>query len=472
MPVQVIDEALYQNPPTLLFGTVDKFAMLAWQEQAYKFFNTDNQKYLQPDLIIQDELHLLNGPLGSIVGIFESVIELLSSKNGVPPKIIASTATTRNTENQVKNLYGNRTVNIFPASGINYNDSFFAKEDKENGKTSIDTQLQMLSHLLTARLEIYADSDLKDVINNYWTIVSYYNSLKDVGRIYNKVGDEIKTFTENLQLRLSELFGKNTEKYSFNYQGILNRTKELTSRIDSKEIKAVLKELEKEFNKEKIIEDKKGRRYLNNIIDLVLATNMFSVGIDISRLNIMLINGMPKNIAEFIQASSRVGRSVNGLVITLFDANRAREKSYFEHFKPFLTAFYKNVEPLSVTPFTENSIKKMLYTIIAAFVRQNYPGELNKNKQAGAFTKDKIEPLIDFIKKRFSANNTAVEYFENEINKITDDWTKRIKDNELTEYKDLLKEPKEKTGDSDDWIVMQSMRDVDTNTFIQIKEYK
>ncbi|KAA3596707.1 MAG: helicase [Calditrichaeota bacterium] len=474
IPVNVVDELLYETPPTLLFGTVDKFAQLAWQEGPLSFFGK-----LPPDLIIQDELHLLSGPLGSITGIFESVIEILCMKNGIAPKVIASTATTRNTNEQVGKLYGNRTVNIFPPTGINYNDSFFAKESQEQGKrryfgflptgkTALITQLQILSHLLVARLENYSEnvSDMENV-NNYWTIVSYYNSLKDVGKTYNKVGDEIKTGTSQLQIRLKSILKEN---FYFNYSGLINRTKELTSRIESEKIKSTLKELEENFTQEKFSTDKV---YLNNVIDLVLATNMISVGIDINRLNIMLMNGMPKNVAEYIQASSRVGRKTFGLVVTLLDANRPREKSYFEHFQPFHRAFYKSVEPLSVTPFTENTISKMLSSLLVSFVRQYYP-ELNGEDQAKDFTKEKIIPLVDFLKIRFASDEEELKFFINEINRVADDWISKTKTEiaDLKKYKELLKEPDSKTKENknNDWVTMNSMREIDTNTFIRIKE--
>jgi len=483
LPIQVVDELLYEKPPTLLFGTVDKFAMLAWQEKAFMFFNTHDDSKLPPDLIIQDELHLLSGPLGSITGIYESVIELLSTKNGQAPKIIASTATTRNTDSQIKKLYGNRSVNVFPPSGITQEDSFFAREDNykskrrylgfmPTGKTAIDTQLQILAHLLVARLEVYLDNKTKGSANNYWSIVSYYNTLRDVGRTNNKVGDEITTYTGFLQNRLASIFPGYIEDYKYNFLGIYSRTKELTGRIQSERIKETLNEIEKEFSERSFSTDGTGRRYLNDVVDIILATNMISVGIDISRLNLMLLNGMPKNIAEYIQASSRVGRSTKGLVITLFNPNRAREKSYFENFKTFHQTFYKAVEPLSITPFTENTINKMLTSMLVAFIRQNYPGELNRNNQAGYFTKDKIQPLLDFIKNRFINQKNDYELFERKIKKLANEWEKKISQVNLQKYDELLLKPGEHDGDNEDWILMQSMREVDTNTYIQIKGNK
>lgn len=476
IPVQVVDEVLYKYPPTLLFGTVDKFAMLSWKPESYVFFNTHDDDKLPPDLIIQDELHLLNGPLGSIVGLFENVIELLCSKDGISPKIIASTATTRNTEKQIEQLYGNRKVNIFPPQGLNFDDSFFAKIDKINkrrmyigfmptGKTIIDTQIHLLAHLLVARLEVFSNNKLKESIDNYWTVVSYYNSLKDVGKIYNKIGDEIYSFTANLQIRLFK------DLYRFNFLGLPKRTKELTSRIPSERIKSTLDDIMERFTKDKFTE-KNGKKYLNDIVDLVLATNMISVGIDVSRLNIMLINGMPRNVAEYIQASSRIGRETYGLVVTLLSANRAREKSFFEHFIPFHRSFYKYIEPLSVTSFTENTIDKMLTSLIISFVRQKYPGELGDNNQAQYFTKEKLVPLIDYISERYKNSGYEIDYFKDKINRLADDWINKIQNYNLQNYKDILKRPSEFDESNKEWLTMQSMREIDTSTFIKIKEDK
>jgi hypothetical protein len=474
IPVQVVDEMLFKQPPTLLFATVDKFAQIAWKEDAHRFFNNLSDGILPPDLIIQDELHLLSGPLGSIVGIFESVVEKLctNEKLNLTPKIIASTATTRNTINQVAQLYGGRKVNVFPPSGLSYDDSFFARESKAKsrrkyigfmpvGKTSIDTQLYILAHLLVARIETGEPFD-----DNYWTIVSYYNSLKDVGKIRNKIGDEVLYNTKQLQ---SRVLGNNS--YSYNHFGLEDRTEELTARVDSSKIKIVLKQLEHSFE---LVDrmSKSGDRYKSvnsSVIDLVLATNMFSVGIDISRLNVMLINGMPKNIAEYIQASSRVGRKVDGLVVAFLDPNRARDKSYFEHFIPFHQAFYKSIEPLSVTPFTENTIDKMLTTIMVAYVRHKVPG-LNKDNAAQYFQQESISELKEYLKDRFGKDQSEYRFFESKIDFLAKDWEERIK-NGLKTYSELMKRPTD-TGisEKDDWVIMQSMREVDADTFVEIKQ--
>ncbi len=479
LPVHVVDEVLYDNPPALLFATVDKMAMLSWQEKGHKFFNSlGNENYLPPDLIVQDELHLLTGPLGSIVSLFETVIEDLCTKDGRVPKIIASTATTRNTDEQVRQLYGNRRVSIFPPAGISYDDSFFFKQsDKSNrqylgfmptGKTGIDSQIHLLTTIFIARLKVYLHD--KNAIDPYWTIVSYYNSLRDVGRMSNKVSDEIQALIKQTQKRLA------LTKYSFNYYGLMIRTKELTSRIESAKIKQNLSKLEQHFE---LTENEKGyNNVTQDVVDLALATNMLSVGIDIERLNIMLINGMPRNTAEYIQASSRIGRKNKGLVVGFFDANRARDKSYFEHFLSFHRSLYKQIEPLSITPFTQNTITKMIASLLVTYVR--HKSGLNKNTDVKRFTKDCVNGLNSLIKKRFKGSNN-IDFCLHKIDDLVEDWDSKIskeypydkyQSNNKYQSRDsaLLIKPDSKESLKDDkWIVMQSMRDIDSNSFIKIR---
>lgn len=489
IPLDVVDESLYQNPPTLLFATVDKFAQIAHRPEAHVFFNSKNTDDLPPDLIIQDELHLLNGPLGSVVGLFETVIELLSSRpDGRKPKIVASTATTRNTDEQIRGLYGaDRRVNIFPPSGIEYSDSYFSRiieTDKEGksasrrrhigfmptGKTGVDAQVRaIIPALLMARLEIYRDSlkfaegdARQDDWKNYWTIVSYYNSLKDVGKTYNKVADEILTEIKKLHTR----HGLRNPLFDFNHNGLLDRTSELTSRIPSNQIKTALKMLESAPVLAKYTDSKGVERWgVKDVTDLVLVSNMFSVGIDIGRLNVMLMNGQPKNIAEYIQASSRVARNTEGVVINLLDANRAREKSYFEHYVPFHQAYYRFVEPLTVTPFTEITFEKALKSLLVIYVR--HIQGLNNDKEAHDF-QGNITDLVQKITARIPDSNVEMRgEAEQILGNLTADWLQIIADrgvaNDTLTYKNLL--------GKNDWQLMNSMRETDTSSLIEIDSF-
>lgn len=468
LPIYFVDDKIYQNPPTLLFATVDKFAMLSHRQEGHRLFNSLEENKLPPDLIIQDELHLLSGPLGSITGLYESIVEMLCTKGNRKPKIITSTATTRNTEQQVAMLYGNRSLNIFPPMGVTYDDNFFSYVSSESkrkhigfmptGKTALNSQIRILGNLLLARVKLFQYYREKGKLsreenieqeNNFWTIVSFYNSLRDVGKIYNKVPAEISDFLKLLHNR----YQLNKQVYGFNYFGLAGRTKELTSRIESNSIKKLLNELETKFS----LITKDGWTFVQNTVDLVLASNMFSVGIDIERLNVMLMNGQPKNVAEYIQASSRVGRKDKGIVVNLLDANRSRDKSYFENYVPFNNAYYKFVEPLSVTPFTEIALDKVLASLLVCFVRHKQG--LYLDKRAKDFTGD-YEELKTFISDRIK-NKKQLKYALEKLNVLSEKWT--TKEGDLT-YKILIK----KMSDFDDWSLMMSMREIDTNSIIKI----
>ncbi len=468
LPIYFVDDKIYQNPPTLLFATVDKFAMLSHREEGHHLFNSLESTKLPPDLIIQDELHLLSGPLGSITGLYESIVEMLSTKGKRKPKIITSTATTRNTEQQVAMLYGNRELNIFPPMGVSYNDNFFSYVSDTSkrkhigfmptGKTALNSQIRILGNLLLARIELFKYFRFKKNLsqeeaisreNNFWTIVSFYNSLRDVGKIYNKIPAEIFDFLKLLHNR----YQLTKQAYGFNYFGLAGRTKELTSRIESNSIKKILNELEMPFS----LIAKDGMNFVQNTVDLVLASNMFSVGIDIQRLNVMLMNGQPKNVAEYIQASSRVGREDKGIVINLLDANRSRDKSYFENYISFNNAYYKFVEPLSVTPFTEIALDKVLASLLVCYVRHKQG--LYSDKRAKDFTGDYKE-LETFISNRIK-NKKQLNYALDKLRALSEKWI--TKEGDLT-YRTLIK----KMSELDDWSLMMSMREIDTNSIVKI----
>lgn len=468
LPIYFVDDKIYDTPPTLLFATVDKFAMISHREEAHKLFNSIDKDKLPPDLIIQDELHLLSGPLGSITGIYESIVELLSTKGNRKPKIIASTATTRNTAHQIEMLYGNRKLNIFPPMGLSYNDNFFSFVSNDSkrkhigfmptGKTGLNSQIQILGNLFIARIELFkylienenlSHEECINKMNYFWTIVSFYNSLRDVGKIYNKVPAEILSLIKLLHSR----YNISRDKYAFNWIGLPSRTKELTSRIESNSIKKLLDELEQSFSLNRY----EGRDYVQKTVDLVLASNMFSVGIDIKRLNVMLMNGQSKNVAEYIQASSRVGREDMGIVINLLDANRSRDKSYFENYVSFHNAYYKYVEPLSVTPFTEIAVDKVMASLLVAYVR--HKKGLYKNNQANDFNGN-IDELKTFLSERIK-NIKQRDYAINKLDEYVKKWT--TKEDGLT-YKLLIK----KIAYMDEWSLMMSMREIDTNSIIKL----
>jgi len=475
LPIVLVDDDIYRKPPTVLFGTVDKFAALAWKGEATTLFNYGENR--KPELIIQDELHLLNGPLGSLVGLFENVILSLCSNENQRPKIIASTATVKNVTEQIKGLYG-REARIFPQYATNSDDTFFSKTLEESkrkyigilptGKTTVMTNLQLLSALLYARLEIWEQSADKKDADQFWTLLSYFKSLKEIGRFSNKITSELKPIIQQLQVR----YLKNSGDLPYNYWKLsfYDRVIELTSRIPNEKIKKNLDKLDRAFN---------GNLKESNVAELVLATNMISVGLDVGRLGIMVMNGMPPNTAEYIQASSRVARKNEGLVATMFDPFNTRDLSYFEDFVQFHKTFYKQVEPLSVTPFADSALDKMLFTLMVAYFRHKM--NFTANNMASAFIQTNVKTqLQNQFPALFRNHPFATQELTNIILKIENfiqNWQYRIDAvNDLKFFwyqhprESLMKSVQDKRNEEDVLVAMQSMRNVEPNAEVFIKQ--
>lgn len=389
LPVQVVDEELYKNPPTLLFGTVDKFAMLPWNNKTGAFFASFKADRA-PELIIQDELHLISGPLGTMVGLYESVIDKLCSAKGVPSKIIASTATIRRAREQCSALY-DREVRQFPPPGLDAEDSFFAREapiDYENGKygrlyvglmSSGKTKAMMEDRTISALMQLISNMDLADETRDkYWTLTAYFNSLRDLGKCSTLVDDDVKEFIRILARRKG------------NSRRLIGNADELTSRVTTTTLNETLEKLEKiTYSRD----NKANKLHPSNIL---LATNMISVGIDIARLNVMLMVGQPKLTSEYIQASSRVGRAYPGVVFTMYEGSKSRDRSHYEQFIGYHSSFYKYVEPTGATPFSKPARDRALHAIVTAFLR-NSAQELSAGDGAKNFSHEEYAALTDEI---------------------------------------------------------------------------
>ena len=445
LPFRLFDDDIYKYPPTLLFGTVDKFAALANNVSTESGLrNKDSRRLvgkgyggrnkernvLPPELIIQDELHLLLGPLGSSVGLFEKSIDYLctyldDNGNKIKPKIVTSTATTRNTDKQIFALF-NRRSEIFPKQGITCDDSFFAfyKRDEDDieeyeskrkyigvlpiGKTQVWMQLRVISINLSHRLKYFKEKysndevfethealdDLKKVFDYYHTILAYYNSLKDVGKAQSQL-DHYLPGDINYVI-------KNTIPWSF-IDKIIREEKEikyseLTGRLSGEEVKTNLAEIEQKWTLFEKIDDStdlKLKKISNP--EFIIATNMISVGIDVSRFNTIVINSMPRNIAEYIQASSRVARDEDGVVFTVHHPFRSRDISHYQKFKEFHEKFYSYVEPISVTPFASKALDRYLAMYAIVIIRHNEELGLMNNNSANGIDNDKIAIIKELI---------------------------------------------------------------------------
>jgi hypothetical protein len=352
LPVCVVDEDIYARRPTLIISTVDKFAALPWNEHTVALFNIGKPEP-PPELIVQDELHLISGPLGTLTGLYETVIDAVCRAGDVGPKIVASTATIRRASSQVRGIF-NREVRQFPSPGIDSRDSYFATEvDSTQKGTRLyvgamapgTSQTTLLVRTYAALLQFVADiSGRPEVKDPYWTLLGYFNSLRVLAGAKLQVQDDVEDRVELLAREAG------TSKRTIDEQI------EMTSRESSADIPNHLKRM--------------ARRYPDRAaLDVILATNMISVGVDIDRLGLMVVMGQPQSTSEYIQATSRVGRQFPGLVFTLFNAARSRDRSHYESFVTYHSALYRQVESTSVTPFSSRARDRGLHAVLIALAR-------------------------------------------------------------------------------------------------------
>lgn len=452
IPIFVIDEDIYDERPSVVIGTVDKFAMLAWQPKIRSIFGLgeDGKRCAQPpQLIIQDELHLISGPLGSMVALYEPLIEKLCSMNSngahIKPKIICATATTKGYREQIRGIYGRNDISIFPPPGLDAEDSFFAKYAKDPegnllpGRKYVGVCAPGLGSILTTQVRtqsalLFAANRVEIEHRDPWvTLLSFYNSIRELGgaitlfqsdiisylleqkrryprwnlprRIYQDQGmeltsrlkdDEIPKAIVALEEKLNLTNLSDIYKHLFSelqdlqgkYPELSKYTTQLTQRIKS-EHKIKLEDyhclenikiyLDRQNPKARLPNSCK-RLYdlcLNyNVQAYCLASSIIEVGVDIDRLSVMSIIGQPKTTAQYIQVSGRVGRKSDerpGLVVTIYNNSKPRDKSHYEDFRGYHQRLYAKVEPSTVTPFSIPALKRGLGAITIANARQHSP---------------------------------------------------------------------------------------------------
>ena len=499
LPIVVVDEEIYRRLPTLLLATVDKFAQMPWKGEVQMLFgqvngycdrhgfkspeimdSTSHPKsrtglppaklhehppLRPPDLIIQDELHLISGPLGTLVGLYETAIDKLctwevsnewrvaggekspasgsrasSSATGhaspgtflVRPKVIASTATIKNANVQVHSLFL-RTVNIFPAPGLDIRDNFFSVQrppsEQEFGRRYMGlcapgrrlkaALIRVYTAYLCSAQALYENHG--NLADPWMTLVGYFNSMRELGGMRRLVDDSVTSLClrqDRRGLAKRRLFNNNLA--------------ELTSRMRSEDIPQILDRLEAVFDPNLEQQRKSGgsresRNATRWPLDVLLATNMVSVGVDVKRLGLMIVAGQPKATAEYIQATSRVGRTFPGLVCTVFNWARPRDLSHYETFEHYHATFYKHVEPLSVTPFSPGALQRGLSGLLVSLVR--LAGErFNANSGAGRVSASDpvVQDAIETIAKRaelIGLNGVADgDYCRGQLKQKVDEW--------------------------------------------------
>ena len=389
-----VDEQVYRELPAFLVATVDKFAMLPWRGETGMLFGRASARQGRafvgpldtlpkgaellpeglrpPELIVQDELHLISGPLGTMVGLYETAIEALSTRTtpqgDVRPKILASTATVRRAGHQVRALFGRASTSIFPPPAVDDSETFFAHVDRDApgrlyvgvaapGRAMKAILLRTYAALLAAAERGYdRKGDPEQPADGYMTLAGYFNSLRELGGMRRLVEDDVRT-------RCSKAEDRRPEGWTAAHPWFRNRT-----------IQAEPVELTSREHTGKIAESKArlARPHAEkDHVDVLLASNMISVGVDIDRLGLMVVAGQPKTTAEYIQASSRVGRDKRwpGLVVTCFNVHKPRDRSHYERFAAYHESFYRFVEAQSLTPFSGPALERGLAGALVALAR-------------------------------------------------------------------------------------------------------
>ncbi len=490
LPCHVVDEALYERPPTLLVGTIDKFARLAWEERAAAFFGRGLCR--PPELVIQDELHLVAGPLGSVAGVYEAALETVIERRGVRPKYIASTATIRTARDQVRRLYG-RDMAVFPPPGLSADDSWFARTDRSRpGRLyvgylapGLDRQrcLAPLAAVLLAapRAVFEGQPEADDLLDAWWTQVVYHGSLRGVGASHNAFVTDVRTFLRRLDAERAQAAREGSalsESGSFTSAGAAGTADgarsqpavaQLTSRSSARENARTFDRLA-------------APRGAPGCLDAVLATNMISVGVDVDRLAAMVVNGQPLTTAEYIQASSRIGRGrVPGLVVANYYRHQARSLSHYENFRPYHESFYRFVEPTSVTPFTYQVRRRALHAALVVTLRQGCD-DLTANGAAGRFRRDgaQVRAAVEALKRRCrrAAGDGAGDTVRH-LDRLVDEWHDEAarcrRENRGLHY-DCRDESADRLLGAFDgarpglWRTLNSMRNVEDTTLLSVRE--
>ncbi|WP_143608418.1 helicase-related protein [Streptomyces sp. CB03234] len=407
LPVYVVDDDVYKYRPSLVIGTVDKFAQLAWKPEARALFGigpSGRRDCSPPGLVIQDELHLIAGPLGSMTGLYEGLIEeLCTDRRGAAParpKIVASTATIRRHEEQIRSIYARETVYLFPPHGLDAADSFFAvyARDRESGKLLpgrryIGIHAPALGSMQTSQVRTFAallqaakDAPEEEAQDPWWTLMAFFNGLRELGNSLSLMQSDIPDYLKTINNRSS------SDRTAVRY---LNRVEEMTSRLRQDQVPEAMEKLARKAKD-------------GNAIDVCLASSLIEVGIDIDRLSLMTVVGQPKSTSQYIQVTGRVGRKWSqrpGLIATLYGAAKPRDRSHFERFRSYHQRLYAQVEPTSATPFAPPALDRALHAVVVAYIRQTSEQGL----RVFPFPAEKFEEAVHLLRARVAVCDPGEE---------------------------------------------------------------
>jgi hypothetical protein len=427
--VFVIDNEIYRYLPSVVVGTLDKLAGLGNQRKfsllfgkvtgrciQHGYFNakccqkecTDPRKLHRtppsgidgPTLFVQDELHLLKEGLGTFDSHYETFLQTLLRHFGQaqPVKIIASSATIEAFDRQVSHLYG-RSARIFPGPGPTLGDSFYATTLPHtqrvfvgilpHNKTIFRAVLELFQYYhqtLETLLRLTADDpnpyggaltpgtpEWGALLDYYATSLGYFSATRELDSVRTDLDSYVSSVLENagLQpLRLAELSGSTS-------------TDQVTTTLE-------------------LLESRYPRS--RPAPNTVLATSMISHGVDVDRFNCMLFYGMPRQTAEYIQASSRVGRSRVGIVWCCLKPTRERDQSHFEYFAKYHEFLGQLVEPVAINRWSRFSIQRTLPGLFMAVLLQRLANESGQDNPNRFY-------MVDFVKKLLSDGTLKADDF-------------------------------------------------------------
>lgn len=494
IPVYLVDEEIYAKCPTIILSTVDKFARLPWDVNTNTLFGRVDRKcsrdgyvaigakhpkhrktanleaatittvkpFLPPELIIQDELHLITGPLGTIYGAYETIIEDMCTYDGIKPKYVVSTATIKNADNQAKSLYARKNTTQFPPNGFEIGDSFFIREIPVEedpfrkyvgicapGQSLKTTLLRTYAIILQTVGNLSLQDEWKDVIDPYYSLIGYFNSIRELGGAVRLLQDDIPKRMYVIK-----------KKYNNPKQRFLNagNNVEITSRMPSWQIPEKLSQLEVPYTS-------------RDCLDTAVATNMIAVGMDVDRLGLMVVDGQPKQNSEYIQATSRIGRAHPGLVVTLYNAYRPRDLSHYENFTGYHAQLYRFVEGTTATPFSARARDRVLHALVISAIRLLYP-EMANNEDARAISslsQEQIDAVKEMILNRIKiVKPSAGDDAGDEIDEFIGWWKRKAAETMPLFYRadpkryNILINPYDKPHEDSYKPTLQSMREVES----------
>lgn len=520
LPILIVDEPIYRRLPAFLIATVDKFAALPWVGRSGAFFGhvdryepgfgfygaaepgqgqpLDNGNKLDPpDLIIQDELHLITGPLGTVAGLYEIAIDLLATRMSdgkrVRPKVVASTATVRRAESQIRRLFDRPETAVFPAPGIDRRNSFFARtvpstEEPARLYLGVASQgrgpkllfLRTLQTVLSgaAALSVPPAGAQEDPADPYLTVLGYFNALRELGGARRIVEGEVH---EHVAKYGSERYRDSPPGRPFADRA-LRLPLELTSRVSTDDVAQAKENLGQPLKAA-------GGGLTDNSVDVALATNMISVGLDIQRLGLMMVQGQPKTAAEYIQATSRVGRdsAKPGLVITLLNLHKPRDRTHYEQFRAFHASFYRAVEASSVTPFASRALDRALAALLVAAARHIESG-MTPSSAVGELNEEVKSAVISALRQRAvaaGADGRSITRVVERARELFEDWESVVAKqtsggspfsyDEGSAQRRLLQYPLDPDSgnlepEHQEFVAPRSMRDVEYGSILKVRD--